>query len=179
MLLSIGGSDLAECHDSSGVGLMTCRRRHDCTLRVSSTEGNMRRGATLPELVVVLGTIGLVTAIATTRFGALRDRMSVRAAAEEAFATFALARRWSLSRATRTAVAIDTTTASLLVRTFADTIAHRKLGASHGVSMSATRDSMAYAPNGLGYGASNLSLVLRRGAAAETVFVSRLGRVRR
>jgi hypothetical protein len=130
-------------------------------------------------LVVVLGTIGLVTAIATARLGALRDRMSVRAAAEETFATFALARRWSLARATRTAIAIDTTTASLTVRTFADTIAQRKLAASHGVSMSATRDSMAYAPNGLGYGASNLSLVLRRGAAAETVFVSRLGRVRR
>jgi len=38
---------------------------------------------------------------------------------------------------------------------------------------------MAYAPNGLGYGASNLTVVLRRGSAAETIFVSRLGRVRR
>ena len=139
----------------------------------------MRRGATLPELVIVLSTIGLVTTIAVSRLGALRDRMSVRAAAGETFATFALARRWSLSRATRTAIAIDTATASLTVQSFTDTIAHRRLGASHGVSMSATRDSMAYAPNGLGYGASNLGLVLRRGGAAETVFVSRLGRVRR
>jgi len=38
---------------------------------------------------------------------------------------------------------------------------------------------MAYAPNGLGYGASNLTLVLRRGERAETLVVSRLGRVRR
>jgi Tfp pilus assembly protein FimT len=139
----------------------------------------MRRGATLPELVAVLATIGVVTTIAVARLGALRDRMSVRAAAAETFATFALARRWSLSRATRTAIAIDTTSASLTVRSYTDTITRRQLGASHGVSMSATRDSMAYAPNGLGYGASNLSLVLRRGGAAETVFVSRLGRVRR
>ena len=55
----------------------------------------MRRGATLPELVAVLATIGVVTTIAVARLGALRDRMSVRAAAAETFATFALARRWS------------------------------------------------------------------------------------
>src|SRR5512138_987527 len=152
---------------------MPYRRRPDCTLPASSTEGYMRRGATLPELVAVLATIGVVSTIAIVRLGALRDGMSVRAATAETFATFALARRWSLSRATRTAIAIDTTTASLTVTSFADTIAHRRLGASHGVSMSATRDSMAYAPNGLGYGASNLSLVLWRGATAETVFVSR------
>jgi hypothetical protein len=92
---------------------------------------------------------------------------------------FALARRWSLSRASRTAIAIDTFTATLVVRSYSDTIARRRLGDSHGVSMWSSRDSMAYAPNGLGYGASNLTLVLRRGAAVETVSVSRLGRVRR
>ena len=139
----------------------------------------MRRGTTLPELVIVLATIGLVTAISIARLGALRDRLSVKAASNETVATFALARRWSLSRATRTAIGIDTTAAALTVRSYADTIALRRLGSSHGVSLAATRDSMAYAPNGLGYGASNLSLVLRRGQAAETVFVSRLGRVRR
>jgi hypothetical protein len=65
------------------------------------------------------------------------------------------------------------------VRAGADTILRRRLGAVHGVTLSATRDSMAYAPSGMGYGAGNLRLVLRRRAAAETVFVSRLGRVRR
>ena len=54
-----------------------------------------------------------------------------------------------------------------------------RLGSSHGVMLSASRDSMAYAPNGLGYGAANLTIILRRGESAETIFVSRLGRVRR
>jgi len=139
----------------------------------------MRRGTTLPELLVVLTVVGVLATIAAGRTTALRDRMSVRSAATETVATFALARRWSVSRAARTAIEIDTASASLIVRSYADTIARRRLASSHGVRVSASRDSMAYAPNGLGYGASNLTIVLRRGSAAETISVSRLGRVRR
>ena len=139
----------------------------------------MRRGTTLPELILVLTIAGILGAIAVTRTAMLRDRISVRSAATETLATFALARRWSLSRASRTAITFDTSSASITVRSFSDTIARRRLGSSHGVTLSASRDSMAYAPNGLGYGASNLTVLLRRGAAAETIFVSRLGRVRR
>ena len=139
----------------------------------------MRRGTTLPELVVVLTVVGVLAAIGTLRVGAVRDRLSVRSATTETVAAFATARRWSISRAARTAVLIDQTAASIVVQSFADTVTHRRLRDVHGVSITASRDSMAYAPNGLGYGASNLTLILRRGAAAETVVVSRLGRVRR
>lgn len=136
-------------------------------------------GTTLPELLVAVTIIGVLATVALTRTAGMRDRLSVRAAATETVATFAVARRWSLSRAARAAVTIDTAHATLVVRSYMDTIATRKLGDSHGVTLTASRDSMAYAPNGLGYGASNLTMVLRRGAAAETVIVSRLGRVRR
>jgi len=139
----------------------------------------MHRGTTLPEMIIVLTVIAILATVAIGQTATLRDRMSVRSAATEAVSTFAVARRWSLSRAARTAITIDTAAATLLVSSYTDTIARRRLGAAHGVTISATRDSMAYAPNGLGYGASNLSLVLRRGAAAETIVVSRLGRVRR
>jgi Tfp pilus assembly protein FimT len=133
----------------------------------------------MPELVVVMAVVGVLVTVAVARTRALRDRVSVRAAATETVATFALARRWSLSRASRTAITFDTTASTVVVRSYVDTIARRSLASSHGVTLSATRDSMAYAPNGLGYGASNLTVVLRRGNAAETIFVSRLGRVRR
>ena len=139
----------------------------------------MRVGTTLPELVVVLTVVGVLAAVATLRVGSLRDRMSVRSATTETVATFATARRWSISRAARTAVLINQTDATIAVQSFADTIAYRRLRDVHGVTITASRDSMAYAPNGLGYGASNLTLILRRGAAAETLVVSRLGRVRR
>ena len=41
-----------------------------------------------------------------------------------------------------------------------------------------TRDSMTYYPNGLALGGANLSIVVTRGSAAETVLVSREGRVK-
>jgi hypothetical protein len=47
------------------------------------------------------------------------------------------------------------------------------------VRLSTSRDSIAFDVRGLGYGAANLTLVARRGSAAETLVVSRLGRVRR
>ena len=142
-------------------------------------KGLVRRGTTLPELVIVLVVVGILGAIAVVRASSLRDRLSVRAASAEVVSAFAFARRWAVTRASRTAVGIDTSDASLIVRSYGDTVAFRRLGRSHGVALSATRDSMAYAPNGLGYGASNLSIVVRRGATADTIVVSRLGRVRR
>lgn len=146
---------------------------------LSNGRDTMRRGTTLPELLVVLTIVGVLGSIGLVRMSALRDRMSVRAATTETVATFALARRWAISRASRTALTIDTAASALLIQSYVDTVAYRRLGSSHGVRISATRDSMAYAPNGLGYGASNLTIVLKRGQAAETIFVSRLGRVRR
>jgi Tfp pilus assembly major pilin PilA len=144
------------------------------------TEGNeVRRGATLPETMIVLCVVGILTTVAGLRVAEFRDRSSVRRATTETVATFAAARRWALSRSVRTAVRIDTAAATLVVSSYGDTIVRRHIGDSHGVSLTTSRDSMAYAPNGLGYGASNLTIVLRRGARAETVVVSRLGRVRR
>jgi prepilin-type N-terminal cleavage/methylation domain-containing protein len=139
----------------------------------------MRRGTTLPELLLVLTIMGILGTIAIPKAVRWRDRTSVRSAALETVATLAVARRWSLSRSSRTAITFDTIAGTLTVRSYSDTIARRNLASSHGVTLSASRDSMAYTPNGLGYGASNLTIVLRRGAAAESIFVSRLGRVRR
>jgi hypothetical protein len=61
----------------------------------------------------------------------------------------------------------------------ADTLLVHRFGADLGVTLEVSRDSVIYGPSGRGYGATNTTLIVRRGSAADTVTVSRLGRVRR
>ena len=49
----------------------------------------------------------------------------------------------------------------------------------HGVALEASRAEIRLYPNGLGLGAANTKLVFRRGEAADSITISRLGRIRR
>ncbi len=139
----------------------------------------MRHGTTFIEIGVTLALIGVMAGITMPRFGSYRDRISVDAAAASTMSLLATARHAALRRATRTAVHFDTATASVFVVAGIDTLERRPLREVHGVSMASSRDSIAFAPTGLGYGAANTQIIVRRGAAADTISVSRLGRARR
>jgi len=93
-------------------------------------------------------------------------------------ATLAGARARAIGANTRSAVRIDPRAATLTVTLGPDTVSRRSLRALFGVTVRASRDSLAYDGRGLGAGAANTSITVQRGAIAETVFVSRLGRVR-
>jgi hypothetical protein len=73
---------------------------------------------------------------------------------------------------------IDTATSSVSLRSRGESVRLDPVGRTYGVVLSATRDSIAFDARGLGYGAANLTLVARRGSAADTLVVSRLGRAR-
>jgi hypothetical protein len=73
---------------------------------------------------------------------------------------------------------VDTAAATVALRARGVTLALHALGHAHGVTLSTSRDSIAFDLRGLGYGAANLTLVARRGSAADTLVVSRLGRGR-
>lgn len=137
-----------------------------------------RRGTTLVEQMVVLTLLGLLAGIVFRSVRQSLDHLAVHSASRDARDTFAAAREHAVAAGERTAVQIDPARAELSVHAGGDTIAVRPVGALHGVSVSSSRDSMAYTPSGLGYGAANLRLILTRGTSAETVTVSRLGRVR-
>ena len=139
----------------------------------------MRSGMTLIEVGITVGILGVMAGLTFPRFGSYRDRVAVDAATSSTLSLIATARHAALRRAMRTAIHLDTATATVLVVSGADTILRRPLREVHGVLFSTTRDSIAFAPSGLGYGAANTQIILRRGSAADTIAVSRLGRARR
>jgi len=137
-----------------------------------------RPALTLLELVIVLMIIGLLSIITVREVGHYLDRLAARAAVAEAAEVIQQARDEALARRAVVSVKIDTARAELALRERGNSLAVHALGHAHRVRLSSTRDSLAFDVRGLGYGASNLTLIARRGRAAETLVVSRLGRVR-
>lgn len=129
-------------------------------------------------MIVVLSVAAIVLAIAIPRVLLTLDRVSVRAAAGDVVTLLNTARTLALASHEPVAVDFCADSGAVRVRRGKELVAVRSVATLYQVTFTSSRDSMAYDSRGLGYGAANLSLVIRRGAAADTVFVSRLGRVR-
>ena len=141
-------------------------------------ECQLRHAFTAIEVTIVLGILAVVSAIAMPPAINLLDRIRIRAAITEIESVFAAARHLAIARSTQSTVQIDTVDAAVSVLVDSATVRRAAIGAEHGVSITSNRSSMTYAPTGIGYGAANLSLVVRKGSALDTIVVSRLGRVR-
>ena len=138
----------------------------------------MRRAFTAIELTIVIGVVAILSAIVMPAMTTLLDRIRVRGAVTEIESLFSAARHIAIAREAQTSVEIDERTGSLAVTVEADTVRKAMVKADHGVELSSNRVAMSYSANGIGYGAANLSIFVRKGAVADTVIVSRLGRVR-
>jgi Tfp pilus assembly protein FimT len=137
------------------------------------------RGAfTTIELTIVICVLAVLSAIAMPTATGLVDRIRVRAAVTEIESLFGAARHIAITRAMQTSVEIDTAARMIFVTVVGDTVRRGALGAELGVQLAANRSAMSYSPTGIGYGAANLSVVVRKNSAVDTIFVSRLGRVR-
>ena len=138
----------------------------------------MRKAFTLLELVVTMTIAAICLGLIAPRFATLRDGASVRGAANEIGAAFSAARQMAVTRATTVAVVLDTAHAVIELHSRGERLLRRSLGMVYGVSFASNRDSAVYDARGLGYGVSNLSVMVRRGAIVDTLTMSRLGRVR-
>jgi hypothetical protein len=138
-----------------------------------------RHGTSVLELCVAMVIMGIIATLAVPRLTLATDRARARAAVQEAGSMYSLARRSAIARRALVAVVVDTAGGAITVRSGGRQVARQVLGSRYGVRLQVTRDSMSYDPRGLGFGAANLSLIARRGRAAETLSVSRLGRARR
>jgi Tfp pilus assembly protein FimT len=137
-----------------------------------------RYGATIIELAIAVTLASGMMAVAFPRAGKFIDRIEVRGAVTEIESLFSLARHAAISRGSQAVLEIDASNGVISIRAGAEQIRRREVGAAHGVTLSTNRTSMTYSPIGVGYGAANFSLVVSRNAVADTVVISRLGRVR-
>lgn len=135
-------------------------------------------GTTLIELVIALAIATALMLAVVPSASSLRNRSAVRAATTEVVSALSLARSVALAESRVVAIEFDTPTATARVLSAPDTLADLPLGSRYGVALSASRDSIAYGPTGRGYGAANATITIRRGFAADTIMISRLGRVR-
>ena len=138
----------------------------------------MRRGFTLAELILTCTFIALVAGIAVPRVGRTLDAIRIEQAAHEVAGALTLARAVAIRRADFASLVIDEAQGTIRVESRADTLLVRPLRADHRVSLRATRDTVTYSPSGVGYGVANSTIVVSIGQRAETVTVSRLGRMR-
>jgi prepilin-type N-terminal cleavage/methylation domain-containing protein len=158
---------------------MMTRRILACAMLLPLLRNSMRTGFSLFEVLLCLALSAVCVAIALPPYAALRDRLAVHGATSSLVRALNDARSVALRLSERHAIRADTASATLLVHSVGDTVSVVPLGILFGVQLQATRDSIAYTGTGLGYGAANVTYVVQRGASAETVTVSRAGRVSR
>jgi Tfp pilus assembly protein FimT len=128
--------------------------------------------------MAVLAVTAILLGIAIPRLRHSAERAAVRGAVSDVVAALATARQLAVSRRGGVGISIDRAVGAIHIVAGDDTLATRQLGQLYGVTVASTRDSLAYDARGLGLGAANLTFVVVRGITADTVVVSRLGRVR-
>jgi len=140
----------------------------------------MRRGLTLPELLCVLAIVGLAAAVAIPPLVHTLDRIAVDETADRYAVMHEATRQLAIARATLARLEVDTarTRVTLSVPGPAgwDTVDVRSLGAT---TLSTTQPVVTFAPLGYAWGLSNTTIIARRGTVAETLTVSRTGRLKR
>ncbi len=141
----------------------------------------MRNGFTLGELIVVIAIMAVLAALIGPRLGPAFDRIATDGAARDVTTALAVARAAAVMQGTRARVRIAPD--SLLVDREESAGWQRYARwpgpAAAGVTLSVSNPEIVFGPLGIGWGAANTRVVLRRGSQIATITTSRLGRVKR
>jgi Tfp pilus assembly protein FimT len=129
----------------------------------------------------VIAVTGLLVMLGLPRLGDALDRLAVDRATSDVTMAIAVARSLAVSMSTRARVVIreDSLVVDTLGRVAWGTWRVSAGAAAHGVSLRVSNRVIVFGGDGVGWGASNTSIVLSRGSHTGTVTVSRLGRVKR
>ena len=140
----------------------------------------MAKGFTLLELLVVVCIAAVLAALGIPRAARWLDWLATERAARDVTTALDVGRNGAVMQSTRARITIDP-----------DTLRIDRLGpqgwqpwwrtpgpASHGVTLEVSNPIIVFGPTGMGWGASNTTIVLRRGSQAETITMSRVGRIK-
>ena len=126
----------------------------------------------------MLALVGVLAAIVVPRASSLVERLSVHAASRDVVLALASARAGAAHRGEFVSFVADARTGRVRVVAGGGILMERDVAGARGVRLDATRESVTFAPTGLGWGAANTTVVVSRGSRADTIVTSRLGRVR-
>ena len=137
-------------------------------------------GFTVLELMVVTCIAGLLVTLWFPRASRLMDWINTERALRDMTTALAVARHGAVLQATRARLTIsaDTLRIDRLQEGVWEPWWRRPGPASHGVLLQVSNPVVVFGPSGIGWGASNTKIVLSRGSQAETITLSRVGRVK-
>lgn len=141
----------------------------------------MTRGFTLIELTIGIVITAALVAVSVPRLRPALDRVAADAAARDITTALATTRHTAIARGVRTRLVIaqDSLRLDFWSGSAWAGVTRWPGPAAHRVSLQVSNPVVTYSPIGVGWGASNTTITLRRGSQVETITTSRVGRVKR
>jgi type II secretion system protein H len=138
----------------------------------------MRKAFTLPELMLVLALVGILTGLALPQLSGAMDRIEVEGAANRLIAAHQRARIMAITRGQVVILSVDSTRLTITSQGGTDSLWSDIGPASNAVELAGPARQFTFSPEGITLGLSNATLQLTRGSTTRTLVISRLGRVR-
>lgn len=141
----------------------------------------MERGFSLAELMTVVAIIAVAAGLALPSLVNAWDALAAERAAVQVTTAFSVTRNAAVMWGARARVRFAPDT--LRIDRFEDTgwVAYARWPgpAAAGVALEVSNPEVIFGPTGMGWGAANTKVILRRGSHSETITMSRVGRVKR